>query len=565
MFPRAAAALLALHVLLPASGLAAWVDVTPAPLADPGFGRGIAWGDFNQDGASDLFVANAFGGPSRLFQNSAGSFVEITSPPGLEGGNCFGASWADIDNDGDLDFLVTKVSAANRLYRNDGASFTNVSAGPFLESGSSFSCPWADIDLDGDLDVFIARNGADRLLRNDGASFTDITTPALADSANGRGAAWGDYDQDGDDDLYVVNAMAPNRLYRNDGGGSFVNVSAPPLNDAGDGRGAAWGDADNDGDLDLYLANFLAANKYFRNDGPGVFVDATSGPLGDAANSQSVLWEDFDLHADLDLYIVNDGSANHLLRNDEGGVFTDITSGPEGEAGPGIGGGAADYDQDGDVDLFFANSGTADKLLRNDVAPGRHWLQIDLEGSISNRFGIGARVRVACAGGTQFREVVAGSGSLSQSATTLTFGLDVCAAADSIEVRWPSGIVQRRTNVAADSRVVLSEEDVTGAPSIPPASSLSALALHISPNPSRGPISIAIRSPTLQAARIFITDISGRVVVDFGQRAIEDDDVTLIVWDGRNQSGAQVSTGVYCAHAKTSSGGKNARFLILRE
>jgi len=556
-----AAALLSLLVLGPASAIAGWVDVTPAPLADPGFGRGIAWGDFDQDGAADLFVANAFGGPSRLFENNSGTFVEITTPPGLEAGNCFGASWADIDNDGDLDFLVTKVSAANRLYRNDGATFTNVSAGPFLESGSSFSCPWADIDKDGDLDVFIARNGADRLLRNDGASFTDVTTATLADSASGRGAAWGDYDQDGDSDLYVVNAMAPNRLYRNDGG-SFVNVTAPPLNDAGDGRGAAWGDADNDGDLDLYLTNFLAPNKYFRNDGGGVFVDATAGPLGDPANSQSVIWEDFDLDADLDLYIVNDGSTNHLLRNDEGGVFTDITSGPEGDAGPGIGGGAADYDEDGDVDLFFANSGAADKLLRNDVAPGRHWLQIDLEGSVSNRFGVGARVRVVCEAGPQVREVTAGSGYLSQSALTLTFGLDLCTAADTVEVRWPSGIVQRLTNVTADARIVVSESGVTGAPSLP--ASAAALALQISPNPSRGPIAIVIRSTGPQTARVFISDLSGRVVADLGSREIEDG-VTHLVWDGRNSSRAPVSTGMYCAHATTPAGVKSTRFFILRE
>jgi hypothetical protein len=520
----------------------------------------VAWGDFNQDGAADLFVANAFGGPSRLFQNNGGNFVEINTPPGLEPGNCFGASWADIDNDGDLDFLVTKISAANRLYRNDGASFTNVSAGPFLESGSSFSCPWADIDLDGDLDVFIARNGADRLLRNDGASFTDITTPILADSANGRGAAWGDYDQDGDADLYVVNASAPNRLYRNDGG-ALVNVTTPPLNDAGDGRGAAWGDADNDGDLDLYVANFLGANKYFRNDGGGAFVDATQGPLGDAGNSQSVIWEDFDLDADLDLYIVNDGSANHLLRNDEGGVFTDITSGPEGEVGPGIGGGAADYDEDGDVDLFFANSGTEDKLLRNDVAPGRHWLQIDLEGSVSNRFGIGAKVRVVCAGGAQFREVAAGSGYLSQSATTLTFGLDLCAAAETVEVRWPSGIVLRVANVAGDARILVREEDATDAPSIPKAAQV---ALQISPNPSLGPVAIAIRSAIPQSARLLICDVTGRIVADLGTRSIEEG-VSHIFWDGRNQSGALVSTGMYCASARTASGSQTARFLILRE
>ncbi|HET9887810.1 MAG TPA: FG-GAP-like repeat-containing protein [bacterium] len=558
---RAAAALLSLLLFAPASAIAGWVDVTPAFMADPGFGRGIAWGDFDQDGAADLFVANAFGGPSRLFKNNGGTFVEVTTPPGLEAGNCFGASWADIDNDGDLDFLVTKVTAANRLYRNDGTTFTNASAGPFLESGSSFSSPWADIDQDGDLDVFITRNGADRLLRNDGVSFTDVTTATLADSGNGRGAVWGDYDQDGDCDLYVVNAMTPNRLYRNDGG-SFVNVTAPPLDDGGDGRGAAWGDADNDGDLDLYLANFLAPNKYFRNDGAGLFVDATAGPLGDAANSQSVMWEDFDLDADLDLYIVNDGSANHLLRNDGGGVFSDITSGPEGESGPGIGGGAADFDEDGDVDLFFANSGTADKLLRNDVAPGRHWLQIDLEGSVSNRFGVGARVRVVCAAGSQAREVTAGSGYLSQSALTLTFGLDACTAADTVEVRWPSGIVQRMTNVAVDARMVVTEAAVSSAPSIPAAA--PSFALQVAPNPSRGAVAIAIRSLAPHVARFFITDLSGRVVADLGARAIEDGFAHL-TWDGRSSSRAPVSTGMYCAHAITPAGVKSARFLILRE
>jgi hypothetical protein len=252
-------------------------------------------------------------------------FVDATSGPLGDAGCGGGVAWGDFDNDGDLDLYLANDATANKLFRNDGGgNFADATSGPLGDTGNSWTVACGDYDNDGDLDIYIVNwNNANKLLRNDGAlTFVDVTSGPLGDAQKGKGVAWGDYDNDGDLDLYFANQYTGNKLLRNDGGGSFVDVTSGPLADGGNVKGVAWGDYDNDGDLDLFLAKgdgaTLGPNRLLRNDGGGVFVDATSGALSDSGMFSGSSLGDFDNDGDLDLYVGNLSGANSLSLNQVG-------------------------------------------------------------------------------------------------------------------------------------------------------------------------------------------------------------------------------------------------------
>jgi hypothetical protein len=290
-------------------------------------GTGVAWGDYDNDGDLDLYLAQANGQPNQLYRNDGGDvFTDVTNGLPLgDVGDTYGAAWGDYDEDGDIDLYIANYSSANKLLRNDGASgFTDATGGtPLGDAGYGVGVAWGDYDNDGDLDLYLSNGSstANKLFRNDGGgSFTDVTAPPLNDAGTGMGVAWGDYDNDGDLDLYLVNFNGTNRLFRNNGG-SFTDVAVSPLNDAGYGYGCAWGDYDNDGDLDLYLANGggTGENRLFRNDGGGTFVDAASGLVKNTGPSTGVAWGDYDGDGDIDLYVTNNHPHNNkLFRNEIG-------------------------------------------------------------------------------------------------------------------------------------------------------------------------------------------------------------------------------------------------------
>ena len=445
-----------------------FTDATTGPLGDTGNGTGVAWGDYDNDGDLDLYLAKS-GQANKLFRNDgAGTFVDVTSSSGPVGntGNGRGVAWGDYDNDGDIDLYLVNHGGTNKLFRNNGTgTFSDVTTTPLADSGQyGTAAAWGDYDNDGDIDLYVANLGyADRLLRNDGGTtFVVVTGGPLGDTGQGNAVAWGDYDNDGDLDLYLAKGTGQaNRLLRNDGVDTFVDVtsSSGPLGDVGNSRGVAWGDYDSDGDLDLYVANSGQPNRLFRNEGDGTFADATSGPLGNSDSTQGVAWGDYDNDGRLDLYVVNDGQANRLIRNAGGGVFADVTSALLGDTGSGRGVTWGDYDGDGDLDLYVANWGQANRLLRNDAGSGNNWLQVKLTGTWSNRSGIGARVYVEAGGKRQMQEVSGGSGLYSQDSLPVEFGLGSSTAIDSLIVLWPSRIRQVVPSPAVNSVVTVTETD----------------------------------------------------------------------------------------------------------
>jgi hypothetical protein len=538
---------------------AEWLDVTIDPLGDPGGGFGAAWGDYDNDGRLDIYLTN-YATPNRLFHNDGGGFFgDVTSSPLDDPSNGYGVAWADYDNDGDLDLYIANNGNSNRLFENTGGSFTDATVPPLDDLGYGHCVAWADYDQDGHVDLYLSNGGANKLFRNNGGVFEDVTSGPLADAAWSEGVGWADYDNDGDLDLYLVNYNTTNKMLRNDGG-SFSDVSSGPLGAAGWGKGLAWGDYDNDEDLDLYIVN-EGANLLLRNDGGGTFVDVTSGLLGDDGWGRGASWIDYDNDADLDLFIANYGTGNKLLRNDDG-VFADATSQPMAEADYAQGAAFADYDLDGDLDVYLAVRNNRNKLLNNNLSSGHHWLHLDLDGTTSNASAIGARVRLVSGGRSQIREVSGGSGFCTQNSLAVEFGLGQHTSADTIEIRWPSGTMDRLFDVAADTLLRI-EEGVTSAGD-PYTDPLDYMVYANFPNPFNPTTVIGYDLPKEQEVELRIFDVSGRLVRDLVDGMSQEAGRHLITWDGRDNYGHQVSSGVYFYRLEAGPFREARKMVLLR-
>jgi hypothetical protein len=537
-------------VSLASKGRGPWVDATSGALRDAGNGRGVAWGDYDLDGDQDLYITN-FGSANKLLRNDGTGFVNATVGPLGNSGLAGGAVWGDYDNDGDLDLYLAN-DGTNKLLRNDGpGSFVNVTTSPLNDGGRGRAVSWVDYDNDGDLDIYLLNHiDANKLFRNDGGGvFADATSGPLADESRGSAAAWGDYDNDGDADVYIANWGA-NKLLRNDGAGLFTDVTSGPLSDTRNGMGTAWGDFDNDGDLDLYVSN-NGGNKLLRNDGGGTFSDVTSGPLGDSGIGMGVAWGDFDNDGRLDLYLSNLASSNRLLMNSGDGVFTDATYGCL--AGPDSGRGVAcsDYDQDGDTDLYVV-SDSKNRLLRNNLRSG-HWLHVRLAGALSNSWGIGARIRIVSGGLSQIREISGGSGYMSQNSLVAEFGVGPEVVIDTVEVRWPSGVLQTLTGVPGDQLLTITESagvpvsaGVTGA--------LRESSLHPNrPNPFGASTAIDYCLCEETVVGMAIYDTMGRKVRHILGPCTQPAGSYCMSWDGRDGEGCEVAPGVYVIRLETAS------------
>ncbi len=466
-------------------------------VTDGGLSRGVAWGDYDNDGDPDLVVANSVNQPQMFYRNDgADGFFQIQQDPIVQSvGDSEGVLWADYDNDGDLDLLITnQFEAPLRLFRNNGAAraeadgsagFLRIAAGDLGDdrSGSANSACWGDFDNDGHLDVFVVhRDGLnDELYFNRGdATFRRIHDgPAVTSGGDGRCCAVGDVDADGDLDLYVGNFLdgttkAQNFFYLNRGDGTFDAVTDSPLvTDRQATYGASFADPDEDGDLDLFLSNIASSdhNALYLNDGKGAFTKVEDSPLVTANSrpSKGHAWGDYDLDGDLDLFIANGTEAdvdlrNFLYLNDGRGRLTAVAEGVlTSDIMISAGTAWADIDGDGDLDLFVANWGGSDEdnaLYRNQTR-GRNWLVVRLVGQKSNRMGLGARVTaLAEISGRKRRRtrwMLPATGYASQNEPIVHFGLGDATELEALEVRWPSGIVEQFESPTVNQVVLLVE------------------------------------------------------------------------------------------------------------
>jgi enediyne biosynthesis protein E4 len=472
-----------------------------------GYSAGAAWGDVEGDGDLDLFLPHQ-DAPSQLWLNDGGHFSDVAGERGVAApdDSAIAAVFADYDNDGDQDLYVVN-DGPNRLFRNDGAGhFVDVApAAGVDEPGPGSSASWGDYDGDGHLDLFVvnwARCGSssdytyadDALFHNEGGGTFTNRTQMLESTGSTTGAgfqgAWFDYDRDGDVDLYLANDYGGprpegNYLWRNDGPGEsgweFTNVSvqsgtALHMNT----MGIAVGDYDRDLDLDMALSN-IEATALLRNLGNGRFRDVAGragvGRPNQRVREKAITWglafSDLNLDGWEDLYVVGGSLAQENRPEPQpNATFVNVGSPPaparfadlsavSGAADDQVGRGLslADYDRDGRMDLYVVNQGGRPILYRNVTPRGpRHWLEVDLTGSSSNRDACGATV-VATVGRTKMlRQVFCGSVGLGGGSDPVVhFGLARARRVDSLRIEWPSGRVQTLKDVAADRLLAVEE------------------------------------------------------------------------------------------------------------
>jgi len=436
------------------------------------YGMGVAVGDYDNDGFDDLFVT-AYG-QNRLFHNNGnGTFTDVTQKAGLLGPKEFStsAAWVDYDKDGHLDLVVgnyVQWTPETDLYCTlDGKSKSYCT--PESYKGTSV-----------------------RLWHNRGdGTFEDVTQKAGLGEPTSKtlGVAVLDYDNDGWPDLLLSNDTQPNKLYRNNGNGTFTEkavVAGVAFSEDGvarAGMGVDASDYDHSGYPSLLITNFSNQMiSLYHNEGKGLFVD--EAPRSDIGRASLLtlgfgcFFFDYDLdgwpdvlvangHIDADIQRVQSNvkyaMPPHLFRNIGKGKFEEVTKSlGQAFASPRVGRGAAyaDINNDGRLDLLLSTNGGPVYLFRNDAqgaAASNKSLRIKLIGTKSNRDGLGATVRVTSGGETQTQMLRSGSSYLSASELVLTFGLAQREKADSIEIRWPSGQVDRLSGIAAGQTVTATE------------------------------------------------------------------------------------------------------------
>jgi len=444
-------------------------QVTTGPIVtDNGLHRRAVWGDYNNDKYPDLFVANGdFQNDNLYLNNKNGTFTKITTGPVVtSGGYGSGCAWGDYNNDGWLDLFVAN-SGKNFLYKNNqNGTFTKITSGAIAnDEDNSFGCNWGDYDNDGDLDMFVANNYGQKnaLYRNDGNdNFTRMNGEAVStDNSSSVGSVWGDYNNDKYPDLFVANGDFQNdNLYLNNKNGTFTKITTGPVvTSGGYGSGCAWGDYNNDGWLDLFVAN-SGKNFLYKNNQNGTFTKITSGAIAnDEDNSFGCNWGDYDNDGDLDMFVANNyGQKNALYRNDGNDNFTRMN----GEAvstdnSSSVGSAWGDYNNDGKLDLFVVNQGNGsqgenDFLFKNTGA-SNWYLMLKFWGG-----GIGTKVKIRIGNYVAIREVSGGNGCSSQDMPWIHFGLGFLAdnpvsAADSVIVDWHDGTTEILTNVSLNQEL----------------------------------------------------------------------------------------------------------------
>ncbi len=297
-------------------------------MADSGNGTGLVLADFDGEGFQDYFLAKGGFAPegesSRFFRNRGdGTFEDRSAAAGLDAlQSSYAGVAGDYDQDGALDLYVSRFRGQfNSLYHNEGSGrFADLSREKNIVSyfrASGGSAAFADYDEDGDVDLYASVYGDyDLFYANEGEGI--FASRQVGDQRNAVGVAPGDYDADGDLDVYVVNVDGRSGLYRNElESHSFVDVAAQAgVENLAQGTGCAFGDYDADGDLDLFVSNGFSPGRVYMNYGDGTYTDQARAYGMDAATrSRGVMLGDYDADGDQDVYVVNEGSPNFLYRN----------------------------------------------------------------------------------------------------------------------------------------------------------------------------------------------------------------------------------------------------------
>ena len=453
-----------------------FTDVTEkAGLAHTGWGQGVCVGDYDNDGFEDLFVT--YYGKNVLYHNNGdGTFTDVSEKAHVSGNGkawSTGCAFVDYDRDGKLDLFV--------------ANYVDFDVTTAPGPGERASCMWKGVPV-----MCGPRGlpwGKNILYHNKGdGTFEDVTTKAKIDQTNGHygfSVSTLDYDDDGWPDIYVACDSTPSILYHNNHDGTFTDVAVvagAAFNEDGKeqaGMGSTVGDYNGDGRMDIFKTNFSDDTAtLYRNNGDGTFDDVTfAAGLGLYTKylGWGTMFVDVDNDGWPDLLLVNghvypEVTKQHLgsdyeeprvlYHNLGSGKFADISE----SSGPGIttarssrGLAVGDLWNDGRMSAIVSNMNEPLSLLVNQVKTGNHWVGIKTIGTKSNRDGIGAKIRVQAGGRLHVDEVRSGSSFDSNNDMRVHFGLGKAAKIDWIEIRWPSGLVERFEDVTVDGILELKE------------------------------------------------------------------------------------------------------------
>jgi enediyne biosynthesis protein E4 len=442
-----------------------------AGLTGTGYDVGVAIGDYDNDGYEDIFVAGVH--RNTLYHNNGdGTFTDVTEKAGLalpdrQYGPLWsvGAAWVDVNNDGLLDLFVVNYMSWD-VNKEPDCKF----------AGKPEYChPKFYKELPNQL-----------FLNNGDGTFTDVSAKAGIRSHLGKGMAVGiaDYDGDGLPDIFVANDKLFNFLFHNKGNARFeevafeAGVALPEHGNLISGMGVDFRDFNNDGYPDIALV--ALDNETFpiyQDDGKGRFTEVTSKSgmtlLSTPMSGYSVHITDFDNDGWKDIFASRGDvqspamaerrhidQPNTVFRNIPRGKWLALTD----EAGFGAqpprrhrGSAFGDLNHDGKVDLVVTALSVPAEIWMNDSPGDSHWLEIALQGTKSNRDGVGAKIRIVAGGLTQFNHMTTATGYASSSAGPVHFGLGSAITVDEIEVYWPSGIKQVLQNVQADQILRIKE------------------------------------------------------------------------------------------------------------
>ena len=450
-----------------------FTDVTiKAGLSGGSFGMGVTAADYDGDGFQDLYVTSY--GRNTLFKNTGkGTFVDVTEKSGVGApGWSTCAVWFDFDNDGKLDLFVASFvyydSSLNvlcaddqnrryyciprhykprpsRLFRNNGdGTFSDVSAATGIAGfpGKSFGAVATDVNNDGWLDLFVANDTMPNFLfiNQGGKKFEEVGLAAgVAFSQAGRarsgmGVDAADYDGDGWQDLFVSNIDYEFfSLYHNEKDVTFTDDprEIASVTQLLSGWGLRFFDYDDDGDPDLLLVNGH----------PDDFVEM---------HNARVKYKE-----PLVLLMNTSGEFKNVSQN-SGAIFSRDFSGRGMATG--------DFDNDGDLDVLVSNNGEGPLLLRNDGGNKNNWLGLSLLGTKSNPAAVGAVITWQAGTLKRSRLKTGGGSYLSSHDPREILGIGSATKVDSVEIRWPSGKIDRLTNLPLNTYVKVVEGTGLSAP-----------------------------------------------------------------------------------------------------
>ncbi|MGA2131746.1 MAG: CRTAC1 family protein [Bryobacteraceae bacterium] len=432
---------------------------------DTGMNFGVAAGDYDNDGFEDLFICNA--GRNTLYHNNGnGTFTDVTERSGL--GNkpkdllSIAAAWFDYDNDGKLDLIVSNYTV-----------WTPQTDKTCVINGREYYCH-----------PKVYGNVAHRLYHNLGdGRFEDVTDASGFGSelGKGMGIAIADFNGDGYPDVFVANDSERNFLFINQRNGTFKEsgfewgVAYDESGNAGSSMGADAKDYDNDGWPDLFYNNLKGQIWGLFHNAGGKYMTYTSGVsqvshLSAQDSGWSTAFADYNNDGWKDIYSANGEVENMtemvrqhdtMFENVDGKQFRDVSAmlGPDfNRAGYQRGSAFADLNNDGFLDLVVTSLDEKPRIMLNSADNGNHWLLVNTIGHRSNRDGVGASLKLTTGSGrTLYNYVTTSDGFMSSSDKRVHFGFGVEKVIASLEIRWPSGIVQTLKKVRADQILSVTE------------------------------------------------------------------------------------------------------------